>query len=409
MEKTGGVGGGRLRRLAARYRSRLYAALGGGVFWLLAWSGAQLPPDWLVVAASAVAPLVLAALVPRYAGLVVRMEDAINQKLALITPARLVRSFLYIPVVAGFLLIASYGSGASVDPVGFLALLGAVNGLHGVAVTLAYHGHGDRISNSILAFSGGLWLLGLVLLHSGLWPLAFALDVVFIIHISAGLLSDLRSRFYPRSGVGVFFGSFNPVHRMHLQILKELLERRSLEKIYVHATTVPKLHRTAVAKGEIEVSQRAGVREYRKTKFSDPDKNYFPTGSWFYEYELRLELLRAAIRDAGLQDRVEVLNLPDIYERSGFFGVLGYVRSRHRGQPIHGLHGSDAGGMWVRNIFDDSGWIYPCPVVRTGNVSATAIRQGAIGLTSITVEEFLAARRTGNDFIFPSGYVFRNC
>src|SRR5690606_4541742 len=97
------------------------------------------------------------------------------------------------------------------------------------------------------------------------------------------------------------------------------------------------------------------------------------------------------------------------YERSGFSGVLRYVMKLHRGQPIHGLHGSDPGGMWVRNIFDTSGWLYPCPVVRTGHISATAIRQGAVGLTSATVEEFLAARRSGNDFIFPSGYVFRNC
>lgn len=404
MEHTSVAWGGRCKRFAARYRSRLYAAAGGCIFWLPGWWAVTIPQAWVV--AAGMAPLVLAALMPKYAALMVRVEDAVNQKLALVTPARLVRIFFHVPIVAGVLLVMSPGQTSIPEMV---ALLGAINGLHGAAVTLAYHGYGDRIGNSILALSASFWLMGLVSLHWNLWPLVLALDAVFVTHIGVGLLSDFRSRFFPRGGVGVFFGSFNPVHKMHLQILKELLEKRGLEKICVHATTVPKLHRVAVAAGEIEVSRRAGVREYRTSRFADPGKNYFPTGNWFYEDELRLELLRAAIRDAGLDDRVEVLDLPELYERSGFSGVLGYVRKRHPKQPIHGLHGSDPGGMWVRNIFDDCGWIYPCPVVRSGVISATAIRQGAIGLTSVTVEEFLAARRCGRDFTFPSGYVFRNC
>jgi len=407
MEATSISMGGRLKRFALRYRSRLYAAVGGCVFWVLAWAGG-LPPAAML--AAGMAPVLLAALMPKYAVVMARVEDAINQKLALVTPARLVRVFFHVPIVAGGLLGAWTGPWAGqVSELEIMALLAAVSGLHGAAVTLAYHGYGDRIGNCILAISAGLWLLVFASMHWNLWPLIFALDGVFIIHIGVGLLSDMRSRIFPRGGVGVFFGSFNPVHKMHLQILKDLLERRSLEKIYVHATTVPKLHRVAIAAGEIEVCRRAGVREYRRSRFADPGKNYFPTGSWFYEYDLRLELLRAAIRDAGLDAHVEVLDLPELYERSGFSGVLRYVMKLHRGQPIHGLHGSDPGGMWVRNIFDTSGWLYPCPVVRTGHISATAIRQGAVGLTSATVEEFLAARRSGNDFIFPSGYVFRNC
>lgn len=404
MEHKSASRGGRFKRFASRYRSRLYAAVGGCIFWLTGWWFGGFSPAGAV--AAGVAPLALAALMPKYAALMVRIEDTINQKLALVTPARVVRILFHVPIVAATLLATWTGQTSLPE---FAALLGSVNGLHGAAVTLAYHGYGDRIGNSILAVSAGLWLLGLVSLQGNLWPLVLALNGVFVIHIGVGLLSDFRSRFFQPGGVGVFFGSFNPVHKMHLQILKELLEKRGLEKIYVHATTVPKLHRVAVAAGEIEVSRRAGVREYRKSRCADPGKNYFPTGNWFYEYDLRLELLRAAIRDAGLEDRVEVLDLPDIYERSGFFGVLGYVRKRHVSQPIHGLHGSDPGGMWVRNIFDDSGWIYSCPVVRSGKISATAIRQGAVGLTSATVEEFLAARRCGRDFTFPSGYVFRNC
>jgi hypothetical protein len=75
---------------------------------------------------------------------------------------------------------------------------------------------------------------------------------------------------------------------------------------------------------------------------------------------------------------------------------------------LHGLHGSDTGGMWVRNLFDDCGWVFPCAVVRTDGVSATAIRSGATGLTSETVERFLVATGSGQDFVFASGYCFEH-
>lgn len=399
---------GSFRRVLSRYRTKLYAALGGAALWLVASRAA--PVSDAVWVAVGLAPLAAALVLPRYAALIGRLEDRINLKLALVTPARLVRVVLLAPLVA-LVAGAAAALGAEVWSGGWreqAALLAAVNGLYALAVTLAYHGHGERTGNGVLAMAGGAWLVAASGAHWTMWPLTLALAGVFVVHLGMGLLSDLRSRFYPRRGVGVFFGSFNPVHKMHLKLLGDLIEERNLDKVYVHATTVPKLHRDALKAGEIEVVERAGVREYRKSACADPGKNYFPTGSWFYAYELRLELLRAAIRDAGLEGKVEVLNCPEVYERDGFFGVLAHVRARHTGQPIHGLHGSDPGGMWVRNIFDDSGWIYPFPVTRTGHVSATAIREGAVGLTSATVEKFLAAKRRGEDFVFPSGYVFRN-
>lgn len=400
--------GGRVTRFVSRYRTRIYAALGGAAFWVLSsWGGLSFVAGTVAAGLALVSAVIL---LPRHAATIAVVEDAINRKLALVTPARLVRALLLTPIVACVVAAAAAFDGGKVPNASeLLALLGAVNGLHAVAVIAAYQGHGERICNTVLAMTMGIWLVTFSGQHWSLWLLIFTLDAIFIAHIAMGVLSDLRSRFFPRAGVGVFFGSFNPVHKMHLELLKDLLERRKLEQIYVHATTIPKLHRDALSSGEIEVTRRAGVREYRKSKFADPGKNYFPTGAWFYEYDLRLELLKSAIRDAGLEGRVEVLDLPDIYERSGFFGVLRYVKARHEGQAIHGLHGSDAGGMWVRNIFDGSGWIYPYPVVRTGHVSATAIREGAVGLTSATVEKFLAAKRCGDDFVFPSGYVFRNC
>lgn len=397
----------RAMRFISKYRTKIYAGLGGLALSLLVVGALNLP--FMVALLLVFAPVGLAFVLPRYVTLICAVEDDFNQRTALVTPARLVRFLFHVPIVFSVLAIAHAARGDAWAgwSVAFALTAGAA-GLHAVAVTFAYRGYGDRISNSILAISAIIWLVVTAEGHWSLWVLTVFLGVLFGLDTARGLLSDLRSRLFPRRGIGVFFGSFNPVHKMHLALLSNLLADRQLNKIYVHATTIPKLHRVALARGEIAVCERAGVREYRASHFADTGKNYFPTGNWFYDYELRLELLKAAISDAGLNGRVEVLNLPDLYEKSGFAGVLRRIKSLHKGQPVHGLHGSDPGGMWVRNIFDSSGWIYPCPIVRTGVVSATAIRAGAIGLTSVTVERFLAAKRRGEDFVFPSGYVFRN-
>lgn len=391
-------------RFVSKYRTKIYACLGGIAFWILgeeAFTGVAL--------LLGLAPVFLAFILPRYVKLICKVEDALNLRTALVTPARMVRVLFHFPIVIGVLVIADFVRGNGWPGwAQALMFVAAAAGLHAVAVAFAYRGYGDRIGNVILAISAGIWLTVTAYMSESLWPLALAFGALFGLDTANGFLSDVRSRFFPRRGIGVFFGSFNPVHKMHLTLLGDLLNERRLDKVYVHATTIPKLHRMALARGEIEVCQRAGVREYRTSCFADPAKNYFPTGNWFYEYDLRLELLRVAIDDAGLAGRVEVLNLPEVYETSGFSGVLRYIKTRHKGKPIHGLHGSDAGGMWVRNIFDSGGWVYPYPVVRSGVVSATAIRAGAIGLTSATVERFLAAKRRGEDFAFPSGYVFRN-
>jgi hypothetical protein len=52
--------------------------------------------------------------------------------------------------------------------------------------------------------------------------------------------------------------------------------------------------------------------------------------------------------------------------------------------------------MWVRGIYDEAGWIYPYPVVRRDKVSATAIRNGATGLTTQTVQQMIEALGDGN-------------
>lgn len=346
---------------------------------------------------------------PKYVSFGTYVEDLVNKRLAQVTVSRFIRIFFQAPFVFAVCKLIETAWGTTfLGPVVFMLLLGASNGLHAMAVTLAYRGYGDRIGNILLSLSISAWLIAVLLIYSYGLLAAGLLTGLFIVYLATGILSDLRAVLYPKRGVGVFFGTFNPIHKTHLRIMKEAIENRGLHKIYIHSTTVPKLHRTALANGEIAITWKAGMRVYEKTSLADQSKNYFPTGNKFYEYEVRKELIKASIKDEGLEDKVEVLDIPDVYEHSGFFGVLRYIKSKHKGSPVHGLHGSDTGGIWVRNIFDLCGWIYPCPIIRKDDISATAIREGATGYTSKTVEEFLAATRAEKEFIFPSGFTFKN-
>ncbi|SIT43756.1 conserved membrane hypothetical protein [Paraburkholderia ribeironis] len=392
-------------RFISSQKSRIYALAATVLPTLVVWlrSGGSIES----VSVSVIGIFASAWLLVRFSAWMIRVDDAINLRSGRVTPGRLVRTGFHVPVVVVCAILTNAHPGSSAfDTTGYCLLVAASSGMHAIAFGLAYHGHGDRAGNLILSLAISSWLVAACAIERSALFFAGLCGIVFVAHLVMGMLSDLRSIRYPRKGIGVFFGTFNPVHKTHLQILHDVLDSRRLERIYVHCTTVPKLHRLALERGEIEISHDAGMRVYSKTDRADPAKNYFPTGNRFYEYELRRELLRASVTDSDLGDRVTVLDLPDIYERDGFIGVLNEVKRRHRGLPVHGLHGSDTGGMWVRHLFDDSGWIYPCAVVRSDQVSATAIRGGAIGLTSKTVEQFLAAARSGDDFDFPSGYRF---
>lgn len=345
-------------------------------------------------------------IVPRYIKNILNIEDSINLKLGFLTPARLFRFVCHIPL---FFLIQAIATPVPMTELQILAIIAAACGLHTLAIAAAYKGIGDRAGNSLLAFCLGSMLTTLVFVEPSALYLAYALSFFWLVSILASLRADLRAKFYPKHGVGVFFGSFNPVHKTHVKILQQAIQQRGLRKVYIHPTTVPKLHRVALEKGEISMKEEAGMRVYSTTALADPHKHYFPTGRKFYEYELRQQLLQAAILDAGLQDKVEVLDLPAVYDQGGFFAVLENIKRKLApGEPLHGMHGTDVGGIWVRNIFELSGDIYPFPVVRSDCISATAIREGAVGYTTPTIEAFLEATRAGKDFVFPTGYLFKN-
>ena len=346
-------------------------------------------------------------LIPKYVSIGIKVEDFINLKLATVTPSRIIRVIFHLPLILGiYFLYHSLGLEIELNQA-ILILIFASVGLHSVAVTCAYHGIGDRVGNILLSLVISSVLTSCSLAYSYGWTASWALATAFLIHIILGLMSDIRAFLYPKSGVGIYFGTFNPIHKTHLKIIREAIEKRGLHKVYIHCTTVPKLHRTALANNEIVMKMHEGMRVYTKTELADTSKNYFPTGNKFYEYEIRKELIKAGVTDANLTDSIEVLDLPGIYEKDGFFGVIKYIKKINpKNTPIHGIHGSDTGGIWVRNIFDDSGWIYPYPVIRKDNISATSIREGAVGYTSPTIEAFLTASRAGQSFTFPSGYIF---
>ncbi|MCB5190915.1 hypothetical protein LG198_09270 [Methylobacillus arboreus] len=393
-----------IKTLLTMHRSRIYAGLTFAIPFLAFAPQSLGVVTTLLMGAIGIA-LALHA-VPVYIKWILAFEDRINLKLGLLTPARFLRTLWHVPLV----LLINAGAGAdAVSAGGILLLVLASSGLQALAIAAAYKGWGDRVGNSLMAFAGASVLVTLALAFQPLLYLGLLPALLLCGYLGLGILSDFRSVFYPKSGVGVFFGSFNPIHKTHIKLLQQAIQQRGLSKVYLHPTTVPKLHRVALEQGELSMAEEGGMRVYSKTALADPYKNYFPTGRKFYEYEVRQQLLQAAIRDAGLQDKVEVLDWPGIYDQGGFFAVLDRIKAgQPPDTPFHGIHGSDVGGIWVRNIFELSGGIHPYPVVRSDCISATAIREGAVGYTTPTIEAFLAATRAGQDFMFPTGYLFKN-
>ena len=205
-----------------------------------------------------------------------------------------------------------------------------------------------------------------------------------------GLISDIRAFWHPTGGIGMFLGTFNPFHESHLRLIREAIATRGLEKVIVHPTIVPWLHERALQRGEIRVGKiEDGYIVYETTEKADVNADYFPTGNRFLPPETRRYLIELAIEEAGLSDRVEVAFHPEIYGKQGFFGVIERIKRNNSGKTLHGIHGSDVGGMHARLIMDECGWIYPVPFLRRDRVSATAIRGGAMEMTSAPVASAL--------------------
>lgn len=365
--------------------------------------------------------LAIGAFVPFYARFSNQIEERIQFRAALVTPGRVGRFLAQLAFNAG---VFTWLQRGGVIPEANIASLGGVwaaaglttassQGIQYLAIALANREIGDKNRNVLAGLSANIVVAALAAFGLGWARSLFTVGGVGLgcALFGLSLLSDLRSRWFPRGGVGVFFGTFNPFHKTHLEIIRKAIEARGLERVYLHSTVIPKLHREALEKGEIRIASfDAGMRVYEKTPKADLQVNYFPTGRRFFEYSTRTFLMRLAIEQAGLSEKVVVLELPEVYEETGFYGIVSEIRRRHPASAVHGMHGSDLGGMWIRSIYDESGWIYPYPVRRIDGVSATAIRKGATGMASPVVEDILREIRSGAETFSAAGtpLEFRN-
>ena len=221
--------------------------------------------------------------------------------------------------------------------------------------------------------------------------------------VRRGLLSDIRFGVAPKGGIRLFFGTFNPS-----TIPIDIVRRASgAGPSGDHPSDLDTAHSCrclppagSCASGE-NGFQIYEDREGRRQRRLLPRRTQFPPPE-------RAGADRLAVAEAGLGNRVEVAFYPDVYNAKGFRGVIGEVRKQYPGVRLHALHGTDFGGMTVRQICDECGWIYPWRILRRDKVSATAIRRGAKGMTSGVVTDVLGQLTANRPEVTAGGRRFRN-
>jgi len=361
----------------------------------------------------------IAVFMPSYAKLSNKADLWAGNQFGFVTAGRLGRfipQYLFNLAVFGVLLwggalnrdgVASVGGFASAALVTTLAS----QGLQYLGMYLVARGIGDANRNVLVGLSINIVLTsfgtaGLPIAREAFLVLGFGFGAVLF---GIGLLSDLRSKMAPKGGIGLFFGTFNPFHNTHLALVRRALDERGLEKIVIHPTLVPRIHVDAFRKGELRVARlESGFQIYETTEKADSNVDYFPSGRMFLPPETRKILIDLAVAEAGLGNRVEVVFFRETYNKKGFPGVIAEIKKANPGVRLHGLHSTDAGGMVVRQIYDECGWIYPWRVLRRDNVSATAIRKGAKGMTSAVVTDVLEQLTANVPVVTAGGRRFRN-
>jgi hypothetical protein len=356
---------------------------------------------------------------PSYAKLSNKADLWANNQFGFITAGRLGRfipQYVFNLAVFGVLLWAGALNRDGVASVGGFALAALVTtlasqGLQYLGMYLVSRGIGDANRNVLVGLSINIILTsfgtaGIPIAREAFLVMGFGFGALLF---GVGLLSDLRSKMAPKGGIGLYFGTFNPFHNTHLALIRRALDERGLDKIIIHPVLVPRIHVDAFRKGELRVGRlEKGFQIYEKTDKADSNVDYFPTGRMFLPPETRKVLIDLAVAEAGMQDRVEVVVFPEIYNKKGFQGVIAEIKKAHPGVRLHGLHGTDNGGMYVRQIYDECGWIYPWCVLRRDNVSATAIRAGAKGMTATVVTDVLEQLSANVPVVTAGGRRFRN-
>ena len=380
-------------RQYVRSPSTRMAAFGGVVSYL---SYAYAHGSWTNPALIAVSVFV-GGFLPSYAKLSNKAELWANNQFGYVAAGKLGRflpQYVFNLVVFWILLwggalnrvgMASVGGAAGAALVTTLASQGAQY----LALYLFQRGVGDANRNVLVGVVANL-----------------VLGAVFF---GLGIVSDLRSLLAPKGGIGLFFGTFNPFHNTHLAMLQRAFAERGLDKVIIHPTLIPRLHADAFRKGQIRVARlENGFQIYERTEKADLNVDYFPSGRQFLPSETRKALIELAVAEVGLGDKVEVAFYPEVYNKKGFQGVIAEVKRRYPGARLHALHGTDIGGMTVRGICDECGWIYPWRILRRDKVSATAIRRGATGMTATVVTEVLGQLTRNLPVVTAGGRSFRN-
>jgi hypothetical protein len=356
---------------------------------------------------------------PSYAKLSNKADLWANNQFGFITAGRLGRfipQYVFNLAVFGILLWAGALNRDGVASVGGFALAALVTtlasqGLQYLGMYLVSRGVGDANRNVLVGLSINIILTsfgtaGIPIAREAFLVMGFGFGILLF---GVGLLSDLRSKVAPKGGIGLYFGTFNPFHNTHLALIRRALDERGLDKVIIHPVLVPRIHVDAFRKGELRVGRlEQGFQIYEKTDKADSNVDYFPTGRMFLPPETRKVLIDLAVAEAGMQDRVEVVVFPEIYNKKGFQGVIAEIKKAHSGVRLHGMHGTDNGGMYVRQIYDECGWIYPWCVLRRDNVSATAIRAGAKGMTATVVTDVLEQLSANVPMVTAGGRRFRN-
>ena len=356
---------------------------------------------------------------PSYAKLSNKAELWANNRFGFVTGGRLGRFIpQYVFNLAVFWIMQL---GGALNPVGLASVGGTASaalvttlesqGTQYLGLYLVQRGFGDPNRNVLIGVS-----VNLVLAALGTAGIPGAREAFLVtgfllggLLFGVGLLSDIRSVAAPKGGIGLFFGTFNPFHNTHLDIIQRAIRQRGLDKIVIHPTLVPRIHADAFRKGELRVARlENGFQIYETTEKADVNVDYFPSGRMFLPPETRKVLIELAVAEAGVGDKVEVAFYPDVYNSKGFQGVIAEVKRRYPGARLHALHGTDIGGMTVRQICDECGWIYPWRILRRDSVSATAIRRGAKGMTSAVVTDVLGQLTENRPIVTAGDRRFRN-
>lgn len=360
-----------------------------------------------------------ALFMPTYSRISNKIEIWSNNQFGFVTAGRLGRFAFQFAVNLALFAVMLWGGGMSRSGVATVGgIVGAAlitslasQGLQYLGIYLYARGIGDYNRNVLAALVvntvlTALGTAGLPYAREAFLAVGFGLGGLLLL---VGLLSDLRSIFAPKGGIGLYFGTFNPVHNTHLAIIQRAMEQRRLDKIIIHPTLIPRLHVEAFRRGEIRVGRlKDGFQIYEKTEKADVAVDYFPTGNIFLPPETRKALIELAVAEAGLAGKVEVIALREAYDSKGFQGVIAEIKRMHPGVRLHTLHGTDFGGMYVRQICDECGWIYPWRIMRRDKISATAIRKGAKGMTPPVVTDVLAQISQNLPVVAAGGRRFRN-